>query len=118
MISRLCELADRLRSLFSKSRLDRQFDEELESHIAFLTEDNIARGMTPEAARRDAILKVGNKETVMEMHREWRGSRLIEDFFRDVRHSVRLLRRSPVFTIFAALSLAIGIGADVTVFTV
>jgi putative ABC transport system permease protein len=118
MISRLFELAARLRSLFSKSHLDRQFDEELETHIAFLTEDNIARGMTPEAARRDAILKVGPRETVMEMHRDWRGSRLIEDFFRDVRHSVRLLRRSPVFTILAALSLAIGIGADVTVFTV
>lgn len=118
MISRLFELVARLGSLFSKSRSDRQFDEELESHIAFLTEDNVARGMTPEAARRDAVLKIGNAAALKEMHRDWRGSRLIEDFFRDVRHSVRLLRRSPVFTIFAALSLAIGIGADVTVFTV
>src|SRR5438046_1801667 len=101
MISRLFELVARLRSLFSKSRSDRQFDEELESHIAFLTEDNIARGMTPEAARRDAVLKIGNSAALKEMHRDWRGSRLIEDFFRDVRHSVRLLRRSPVFTIFA-----------------
>src|SRR5437868_15407773 len=113
MISRLFELAARMRTLFFKSRLDRQFEEELEAHIALLTEDNIARGMSAEAARRDAILKVGNEQSLKEMHREWRGSRVVEDFFRDVRHSLRLLRRSPLFTAFAALSLAIGIGADV-----
>ena len=51
MISWLFELASRLRSLFSKSWLDREFDQELEAHIALLTEDNIARGMTPDARR-------------------------------------------------------------------
>ena len=76
MISRLFQLAARIRSLFSKSRLDREFEEELEAHIALLTEENVARGMHIADARRAAILKVGNKGSLKEMHRDWRGSRL------------------------------------------
>jgi predicted permease len=117
MLSWLFEAAARLRAMLSGSRFDSQLDEELDEHIALLTEENIARGLDPEEARRQAVLKVGNRDVLKETHRDARALRWIDDFVRDVRHSARLLRRNPLFTLFAAASLAVGIGADTTVFT-
>jgi predicted permease len=117
MFSRLYETAARLKALFLGSRFDRHLDEELDEHIALLTEENLKRGLDPEAARREAILKVGNRDVLKEKHRDARTFRFAEEFVRDLRHSARLLRRNPLFTMLAAASLAIGIGADTTVFT-
>jgi predicted permease len=117
MLSWLFEITARFRNLFFGARLDSQLDEELDQHIAMLTEDYLKRGFPPEAARREAVLKVGRRDVLKETHRDARALRAIDDFVRDVRHSARLLRRNPLFTLLAAASLAIGIGADTTVFT-
>src|SRR5262249_488372 len=117
MISWVLEIAARIRALFLGSQLDRQLEEELDTHVALLIEENIERGLSPDAARRDALLKVGNRGELKEIHRDRRWLRGLDDFARDVRHSIRLLLRNPLFGIGASLSLAIGIGADATVFT-
>jgi putative ABC transport system permease protein len=117
MISWFFEIAARIRSLFTGSAMDRLLEEELDAHIALLTDENIHRGLAPDAARREALLAVGNRSALKEMHRDVRSLRFVEDLLRDARHSVRLMRRNVLFTLVAAVSLAIGIGADVTVFT-
>ncbi|HEY2382864.1 MAG TPA: ABC transporter permease [Terriglobia bacterium] len=118
MISWLCRLFARLHALFFQSRLDRQLDEELNMHIELLIEENIQRGMNPETARREARLKVGSRDAAKELHRDARAFRFVDDFLQDVRYSMRVLVRNPLFILLAALSLAIGIGADTTVFSV
>ena len=81
-----------------------------------LTEENIRSGMEAEAARRAAVLlKVGSRDAAIELHRETRGLPLVEDLLKDIRHGARLLGRNPIFALTAALSLAIGIGADTTI---
>jgi predicted permease len=97
--------------------MDRQLEDELDAHIALLTDENIRRGLSPDTARREALLAIGNRSALKEMHRDVRSLRFVEDLLRDVRYSVRLMRRNVLFTLVAAVSLAIGIGADVTVFT-
>lgn len=81
MISRLFEMFARLRALFFRSRLDRELDEELNTHIEILTEENIQRGLPPDDARREALLKIGNRGVLKEVHRDVRSVRIIEDFF-------------------------------------
>ena len=63
MLNSLLVLASRVRGLFFKRRLDADFDQELQSHIAMLTEEHVRRGMTPEEARRQAHLKLGEKSS-------------------------------------------------------
>ena len=73
MVTGLKELAGRLRAFFRTRDLDRDFEQELESHLAMLTEDNVRRGMTPEQARREALIRVGGIASIKEQHREARG---------------------------------------------
>ena len=117
MMSRIYEIVDRVRALLFGTRLDRQIEEELASHLDMLTEDNVRRGMEPEKARREALLKMGSRTSAIELHREVRGLPLLEDLIKDVRQGARLIGRNPLFALTAALSLALGIGADVTVFS-
>src|SRR5262249_1749927 len=105
MISWLCQTAARIRSLFMGSRMDRDLDHELDTHIAMLTEEGVQRGLPPDVARREARIRVGSRGALHEIHRDARSSRIINDFFRDVRHSVRLFRRTPLFTLVAVVSL-------------
>ena len=77
-----------------------------------------ARGLSPDDARRAARLALGNADSVKAQHRDARSFRWIEDGCQDAAHGFRMLRRSPVFTATAALSLAVGIGANTAIFTV
>jgi len=107
----------RLRSLFHKEQLDRELDSELASHLDMHIEDNLRTGMTPEAARRDALLKLGGVEQIKEIYRGQRGLPMIETALQDLRFGFRMLRRSPGFSVLAILCLTLGIGANAAVFS-
>ena len=109
---------ERLMNLFRLRRADRDLGREIDAHLAMLQETYEAQGLSPEAARRAARLAFGHVGHVKEKHLDARSFRVIEDAWQDAGHGLRLLRRSPVFTATAALSLAIGIGANTAIFTV
>ena len=109
---------ERLLNLLGVRRPDRDLDREIAAHLALLQDTYEARGLSAEAARRAARLAFGNVGQVKEEHRDARSFRWIEDAWHDAVHGFRLLRRSPVFTATAVLSLAVGIGANTAIFTV
>lgn len=108
----------RLMNLFRRGRMQQEIDAEIEAHVAMRIDENVARGMTPEEARRDALLRFGNRTATRE-HVAASDSLLgLAAVGRDVRYAVRQLRRSPGFAMTAILTLAFGIGANVVVFGV
>ncbi|HYY57896.1 MAG TPA: permease prefix domain 1-containing protein, partial [Pyrinomonadaceae bacterium] len=84
-IRQLRALAVRLASLFGQKKRDRELAEELESHLQMHIEDNLRAGMTPEEARRQALLKLGGVEPTKESYRRQRGLPLIETLINDLR---------------------------------
>lgn len=108
----------RIRAIFMVSALDRELDQELESHVALMTDENIRRGMAPDEARRAALLRVGGRESTKELHREVRGLPFVETLGKDLRYTFRTLRRDSAFAIFAILIVGLGIGASCTIFSV
>jgi predicted permease len=106
----------RLRNLFQNPQHERDLDAELSSHLQFHIDDNLRRGMTPQAARRDALLRLGGLEQTKELVRQQRTLPSLESFFKDFRLAARFLRHKPTFTAVAILTLALGIGANSTIF--
>ena len=102
----------------NRTKKDQDFAEEIESHLAQEEDANLARGVSPEEARRQAYLRFGNPRTVRE--REWRYRSLpwIADLRRDFSFAVRALRKTPGFTVIAILVIAVGIGVNTAVFSV
>jgi predicted permease len=97
-------------------RRETELAEEIETHLRMQTEDNLRLGMSPEEARRAAVLKFGGIESVKESYRDQRGLPSLEAVVMDIRHAFRSLHRNPQFAAAAIVSLALGIGATTAIF--
>jgi predicted permease len=108
----------RIRGLVGKAPRERELEGELDSHLHMLIDDNLRAGMTPEEARRQALVRFGGIESVKEAYRDRRGIPLLETTLQDARYAVRTLRRNPGATALGILVMALAIGASTAVFSV
>jgi len=109
---------ERLLALVRRPRLDRELENEILAHLELAERDAIARGLSPEEARRAARLSFGGIEKMKEEHRDERSFRWIETLLRDLRYGLASLLRTPGFTAVVVSVLALGIGANVAMFSV
>jgi predicted permease len=107
----------RIRATFQRRRREAEFSDEIEAHLAMLTEDHMRRGLDPAAARLAATRDFGGVTHLREAHREARALLQFDRFIADLRYAVRGMARNPGFTLLAVLTLGLGIGVNTMLFT-
>src|SRR5215469_11912531 len=116
-MSILHALRARVRALFRPAAADRSLSDEIRFHIDLETEKNVRLGMNADEARRRALAHFGGVQRTREDHRDVRPMRWLEDGIADARFALRSLRRAPALGVAAVMTLALGIGANVAIFS-
>jgi predicted permease len=106
----------RCKGLFLKNTRERELADELESHLQMHIEDNIRAGMSPQEARRVALMKLGGLDQAKEAYRDRATIPFLESVVQDLRFTLRQLRKNPAFTVTAIAMIALGISASVAIF--